>query len=110
MPASGSSRKYFRITTETRNLIGTYNSNIEENEAFFEFTRHFFRCGLPVPEIIAINDEKDLYVQSDFGDDTLFDYVEHCHKNGNFDDETVGLYKKSLDSRKDINFTYQVWP
>lgn len=97
LPASGSSRKYFRITTETRNLIGTYNSNIEENEAFFEFTRHFFRCGLPVPEIIAINDEKDLYVQSDFGDDTLFNYVERCHKNGNFDDETIELYKKSLD-------------
>jgi len=97
LPASGSSRKYFRITTETRDLIGTYNSNIEENEAFFEFSRHFFECKLPVPEIFAINDEKDLYVQSDFGDDTLYNYVERCHKNGSFDYETIELYKKSLD-------------
>ena len=38
---SGSSRKYFRIGTEQGSLIGTYNANIEENEAFFYLTGHF---------------------------------------------------------------------
>lgn len=97
LPTSGSSRKYFRITTETKSLVGTYNSNIEENEAFFEFSRHFSGCGLPVPEVIAVSDGKDFYVQTDFGDDTLFNEVERCLENGHFDAGTIGLYKKVLE-------------
>ena len=81
LPSSGSSRKYFRITTKTRNVIGTYNPNIE--------------CGLPVPEDFAVNDAKDIYIQSDFGDNTLYNNVERCLKNGYYDDETVELYKKN---------------
>ena len=33
---SGSARKYFRVVTDKRSLIGTYSSNIEENEAFLK--------------------------------------------------------------------------
>lgn len=97
MPSSGSSRKYFRITTETKSLIGTYNSNIEENVAFFTFSKHFLERGLPVPEVYAVNDEKDIYIQSDFGDNTLFNNVERCLKNCIYDNETIELYKKSLE-------------
>jgi len=35
MPSSGSSRRYFRIKTDKRFLIGAFNLNIEENDAFF---------------------------------------------------------------------------
>lgn len=97
MPSSGSSRKYFRITTKTRSLIGTYNTNIGENVAFFTFSKHFLDCGLPVPEVVAVNDSKDIYIQTDFGDNTLFIYAERCLKNCCYDNETIGLYKKSLE-------------
>lgn len=97
LPSSGSSRKYFRITTKTRSVIGTYNPNIEENVAFFTFSKHFLERGLPVPEVFAVNDAKDIYIQSDFGDNTLYNYVERCLKNGYYDDETVELYKKTLE-------------
>jgi len=102
LPASGSSRQYFRIATEHRNLIGTFSNNIEENEAFFEFSKHFHECGLPVPEVFAKNGERNLYVQSDFGDDTLYNYVDRCLKNGHYDEETIELYKKSLDKLIDF--------
>ena len=51
LPASGSSRIYFRIFTESKTLIATYSSNVEENKAFFEFTRQFQERNLPVPEL-----------------------------------------------------------
>ena len=96
MPSSGSSRRYFRVKTDKRHLVGAYNINIEENDAFFSFSKHFHECGLPVPEILAISSEKDIYVQTDLGDDTLFNHVETCLQNGKFDDETIELYKKTL--------------
>ena len=102
MPSSGSSRRYFRVKTDRRNLIGAYNLNIEENDAFFSFSEHFHKCGLPVPEVLAIADSKDIYIQTDLGDDSLYSHVENCLKNGKFDDETIELYKKSLDKLIDF--------
>ena len=102
MPSSGSSRRYFRVKTDKRYLVGAYNINIEENDAFFSFSKHFHECGLPVPEILAISSEKDIYVQTDLGDDTLFNHVETCLQNGKFDDETIELYKKTLDKLVDF--------
>ena len=73
---SGSARKYFRVVTETRSLIGTYSSNIEENVAFLTFCRHFHDLGLNVPEVLAVNEDRTCYLQSDFGDDNLFAQVQ----------------------------------
>ena len=46
---SGSARKYYRIFSEKGTLIGAYNANIEENEAFFYLTEHFGKIGLYAP-------------------------------------------------------------
>ena len=102
MPSSGSSRRYFRVKTDKRILIGAYNLNIEENDAFFSFSKHFHECRLPVPEILAISASKEIYIQTDFGDVTLFHHVEDCLKNGSFDKNTLDLYKKSLDKLIDF--------
>ena len=102
MPSSGSSRRYFRVKTDKRYLIGAYNINIEENDAFFSFSKHFHECGLPVPEVLAVSSDKDIYVQTDLGDDTLFNHVENCLKNGKFDNEIIELYKKALDKLVDF--------
>lgn len=102
MPGSGSSRRYFRVKTDKRILIGAYNLNIEENDAFFSFSKHFHECELPVPEVLAISDSKEIYLQTDLGDDTLYTHVENCLKNGKYDEETIELYKKSLDKLIDF--------
>jgi len=74
--ASGSARKYYRIITDKRTLIGTYSENTEENEAFLTFSQHFHDLGLNVPEVFVVNGEKTCYLQSDFGDDNLFAHVQ----------------------------------
>ena len=93
---SGSSRKYFRIITETGSLIGTYSSNVEENKAFLCFCQHFHEKGLNVPEVLAVNEEQTCYLQSDFGDDNLFNHVQKSLTAGSFDRNVIELYKKAL--------------
>ena len=97
---SGSARKYFRIVTDKRSLIGTYSSNIEENEAFLCFSKHFHDLGLNVPEVFAVNAERTCYLQSDFGDDNLFAHVQReLITNGGPSTSSgtlISLYKKAL--------------
>ena len=104
---SGSSRKYFRIFTETGTFIGTYSTNIEENEAFFHFSRHFKERGLNVPEVLAVGEARTCYLQSDLGDDNLFCHVQKSlAAHGSllaslsattcFGENVVRLYKKAL--------------
>lgn len=93
---SGSARKYFRIITDKCSLIGTYSSNIEENEAFLAFSKHFHDLGLNVPEVFAVNKERTCYLQSDFGDDNLFAHVQKALMAGSFGENNISLYKKAL--------------
>ena len=105
--ASGSSRKYYRIVTNKRTLIGTYSENTEENEAFLTFSKHFHDLGLNVPEVFTVNGEKTCYLQSDFGDDNLFAHVQKSLiANGgpstgsgtltSFGENVIQLYKQAL--------------
>jgi aminoglycoside/choline kinase family phosphotransferase len=70
--ASGSPRKYFRLTSGNKSLLGAYNPDFKENAAFLSFSKHFHSIGLPVPEILAEDTDKGIYLLSDLGDNTLF--------------------------------------
>ncbi|MBK9358604.1 MAG: phosphotransferase [Bacteroidales bacterium] len=72
LPASGSDRRYFRISGAETDAIGAWNPDEKENNAFVGFTRHFGKTGLPVPELFAFHDDKHAYIQSDLGNETLF--------------------------------------
>jgi len=67
IPQSGGDRVYYRIIQGEQSWIATYNLNIKENETFIEFANHFFAKGLPVPKILAVSEDKSIYIQSDFG-------------------------------------------
>jgi aminoglycoside/choline kinase family phosphotransferase len=76
LPQSGSDRRYFRIHTGNKTFIATYGNNIPENETFLYFSRHFGEKELPVPQILAINEDKTIYLQEDFGDISLLNRLE----------------------------------
>ncbi|MBK7132743.1 MAG: phosphotransferase [Bacteroidales bacterium] len=95
LPQSGSDRKYFRITGGGKSVIGAYNANPEENEAFIGFTKHFQTIGLPVPEIYGYIPEKYTYFLRDLGDSNLFTWLQS--RDFNFDAEAVEIYRKTLD-------------
>ena len=98
LPKSGSDRKYFRIISGQESVIGAYNYNLEENEAFIGFTRHFISKGLPVPEIFGYLPKKYIYFLKDLGNMNLFTWLQHKHEGNGFDDEAEGLYRKILDA------------
>src|SRR5580692_10196936 len=92
IPQSGSNRIYFRIRTDERSYIATYNDNVRENQTFIYFSRHFRERGCPVPEIYLVNDACTIYFQEDFGDQSLLAELEKQGHN----DAVHSLFQQSL--------------
>jgi aminoglycoside/choline kinase family phosphotransferase len=97
LPQSGSDRKYFRITLEGKSVIGAYNANLEENEAFIGFSKHFLKQKLPVPEVYGYIPEKFIYYLQDLGDTNLYTWLHKRPDISDFNIETKELYRKILD-------------
>jgi aminoglycoside/choline kinase family phosphotransferase len=89
---SGSDRRYYRLTGGGDSVIGTYNANVAENNAFFYATELFRRHGISVPEVYTINKDRRAYLQQDLGNVSLFDRV----VGDGYTDEVRKLYHKSL--------------
>ena len=77
----GSGRRLIRLTAGSLTAIGVLYDVREENAAFLEFSRHFRRHGLPVPEIYAEELSRGAYVEEDLGDTTLFEFLAQ-NRNG----------------------------
>ena len=92
LPQAGSERHYYRIHTIDKTFIATYGANLKENESFIYFSKHFKKKGLSIPEIFCINADKNIYIQEDFGDESLLNKLEEK----GFTTEVYNLYKKSL--------------
>jgi aminoglycoside/choline kinase family phosphotransferase len=69
----GSGRTIVRLANERNSAIGIVYGVREENVAFLQFSKHFLRHGLPVPEIYAEDLKRDAYLEEDLGDTTLFE-------------------------------------
>ena len=70
----GSGRRIIRLASEQFSAIGILYGMREENVAFVEFSKHFRRHGLPVPEIYAEDLSHGAYLEEDLGDTTLFEF------------------------------------
>jgi len=98
IPGSGSSRQYFRISGIKGKVIGAYNQDERENEAFLSFTEHFCAEELPVPRILEVNRKDYCYLLTDLGDVTLFSRLtERRKEQKDFPDEIIDHYKKILN-------------
>src|ERR1700756_5835913 len=71
----GSGRTILRLGAGSITAIGILYGVREENAAFLEFSRHFRRHGLPVPEIYAESLNEGAYLEQDLGDTTLFEFL-----------------------------------
>src|ERR1039457_2419200 len=71
----GSGRNIIRLSSDKISAIGILYNVREENVAFLEFSRHFRRHGLPVPEIYAEDLSQGAYLEQDLGDTTLFEFL-----------------------------------
>src|SRR6201993_827036 len=108
----GSGRVIVRLTGGAFTAIGIQYPVREENVAFLEFSRHFRRHGLPVPEIYAEDLTQDAYIEEDLGDTTLFDFL-NIHRTGEtIGAEAVEAYRKvvailprfQIEAGRDLNY------
>src|SRR5258708_16329672 len=72
---SGGEQDKARLTSNGHSAIGILHDVREENVAFIEFSRHFRRHSLPVPEIYADDLRRGAYIEQDLGDTTLFEFL-----------------------------------
>jgi len=96
LPHSGSYREYCRIKGEKYSAIGAFNRDVKENTAFLEFSRHFKKYGIAVPDIYAVNQDTTCYLQEDLGAVTLFDFLSKRRELEEFSGSIVDEYKKVI--------------
>ena len=92
LPKSGGDRIYFRIITEKKSYIATYNENLKENATFLYFSEHFAKINAPVPQIFHTFHDGKMYIQQDFGRTSLLNELEKYGAN----EYVYRLFKKSL--------------
>jgi aminoglycoside/choline kinase family phosphotransferase len=90
----GSGRRIIRLTGDKQTAIGILHDVREENVAFLEFSRHFRRHGLPVPEIYAEDLSHGAYLQEDLGDTTLFEFLSKTRSGGFVAPEALEAYRR----------------
>lgn len=96
MSASGSNRRYFRLTAGDIRLIGVQGTSAEENSAFLYMADHFLAQGLNVPKVVARSEDNMLYLQEDLGDTLLFDYIADGRKTGVFCEAEKEMLRKTV--------------
>src|ERR1700723_776604 len=90
----GSGRKIVRLASDAVSTIGILYGVREENAAFLEFSRHFRKHGLPVPEIYAEDLSQGAYLEEDFGDTSLFDFLSENRAGEKIAPAAVEAYRK----------------
>jgi aminoglycoside/choline kinase family phosphotransferase len=108
----GSGRKIVRLATEKLSAIGILYDVREENVAFLEFSKHFRKHGLPVPEIYAEELSHGAYLEEDLGDATLFEFLSKNRTGDSISPQTVEAYRKvvgllprfQIEASRDLNY------
>jgi len=92
----GSGRNIFRLSGEKGSAIGVIYGVREENVAFLEFSKHFRRHSLPVPEIYGEDLSQDAYIEEDLGDTTLFEFLSKNREGDRIAPEVIEAYREAV--------------
>jgi aminoglycoside/choline kinase family phosphotransferase len=110
----GSGRKIIRLANQQVSAIGILGDVREENVAFLEFSRHFRKHGLPVPEIYEQDLDHGAYLEEDLGTVTLFEFLSENRSGDDIAPQAVDAYRKvvailprfQIDAGRDLNYKY----
>ena len=102
---AGSARKYFRMQSSNTAVIGAYNQDVKEDEAFFHFGKQLSDAGIRVPEIYIIDETRQYYLLQDLGDISLFELLLRSKKEGAPGEKLIHYYRQALRSLIRIQLT-----
>src|SRR6516162_8859031 len=92
----GSGRRIIRLTAKGISAIGILYGVREENVAFVEFSRHFRKHGLPVPEIYGEDLEHGAYLEQDLGDISLFELLSENRQGPVIAPQVADAYREAI--------------
>lgn len=98
LPESGSNRTYWRIFCNQESFIATYNANTAENRSFIALSNHFKENNLPVPEIVGVDKDEKLYIQSDLGSYSLYDLILESRKKPELQTLVKAMFRQVIDN------------
>ncbi|MDH5035016.1 aminoglycoside phosphotransferase family protein [Chryseobacterium cucumeris] len=106
---SGSARVNFLATAGTEKYIITYNENIPENESFLYYSEVFADLSLNTPSILAVSDDRKMYIQEFLGQQTLSEVITKEQLSPNIKSlvqQTLQkLYQLQLQTQGKIDFS-----
>lgn len=111
LAGAGSNREYYRLTCaeEDRSngnattVIGVVGTSREENHAFVHIARHFAKQGLAVPRVLAVSTDEMRYLQTDLGEQSLFDAIAAGRNaDGQYGEEEQALLRKAMRALPEI--------
>lgn len=82
MTGSASNRRYCRLTSPAGTCVGVVGTDARENEAFVALARHFRSKGISVPEVLAVGEDRMVYIQEDLGHDLLLSMFDKARRKG----------------------------
>src|SRR6266550_5883866 len=108
----GSGRKIVRLSAKDVSAIGILYGVREENAAFLEFSRHFRKHGLPVPEIYGEDLDQGAYLEQDLGDTSLFELLSENRKGEIIAPKVANAYREviallprfQVEAGRDLNY------
>lgn len=114
LPQTASYREYYRISFNNKTIIGVFNEDFKENEAFLSFSKTFKEVKLKVPDVLYKDLENNVYLLNDLGDTTLYSLIHEKKHNYKSSPELISFYKNALEellkfqiiADKKIDFSY----
>jgi len=97
LPQTASYREYYRISFNNKTIIGVFNEDFKENEAFLSFSKTFKKVKLNVPDVLYEDLKNNVYLLNDLGDTTLYSLIHEKKHNYESSPELISFYNKALE-------------
>lgn len=100
---AGSARRYFRVKGAV-DCIATIGTSRRENEAFIYLDRHFAELNLPVPQLLAVSEDRMTYLQENLGNESLYSLLKSDRIEGLMTDTIQSLVRFHFEGPGNLDF------
>lgn len=96
LAGAGSTRRYYRLHgADGTTAVGVAGDDRRENRAFVALSAALGRCGVAVPQVYAVSEDGNYYLQQDLGNESMFDIIK---KEGEGSERVRGLVAQAMKS------------
>ena len=95
LPQAGGDRVYLRLSDNDtgKSAIGVIGPDLRENRTFLDLSICLNDIGMPVPRVLEVADNVDVYLLEDLGDISLFDLIK-AKKGADIEEKCMRILAK----------------